>query len=93
MMDMILKMMPADKLAGMIKPHVPNLLAQAHAAIAKEAGATEGERVGVLLFLAGSGTMATVYRLNELDEPGEVIGTVAVAELIDRLDIAALAKG
>ena len=93
MMDMILKMVPAEKLSTMLKPHVPALLEQAQAAIAKAAGAPEGERVGVFLFTAGTVTMATVYPLNELNEPGEAIGTVSVQELIDGMDIGALTKG
>jgi hypothetical protein len=94
-LNLILKVMPKEKLIGMIKPHVPMLINAMREAVAIMAGATPEQRTGVLFFSAAVGegkstTMATVFALDAMDQPGDTIGTIDVVDAFNQLDLATL---
>ena len=87
--------MRGDKsgIIGMLKPELPGILTTATIAIIQAAGgdpATDGAFLWHHRKADGKHTiMAAVYRLNELAEPGDLIGTIDVLATLDRLDLSA----
>lgn len=93
----IMAMLPLEKLANQIKPELPKYMEQLVLLLAMENGAGPDERTGTMLFRAQRAdgtatTMATTYRLNERDEPAEVVGTLDVVATVNRLDLSALIR-
>lgn len=91
---MLLGMLPKEKISGMLKEHIPTLLTAVMDAVRVQAGAPPEQRTGVLFFPAetpnGPTTMATVYALDTMDQPGETIGTIDLVDSFRKLDLIAL---
>lgn len=85
--------MRGDKsgIIAMLKPELPGILTTAALAIIQAAGgdpATDGAYLWRQVKANGKETiMATVYRRNELDEPGDIIGTIDVLASVERMDL------
>ncbi len=86
-----------NELGELLQPHIPMLLQVTLASIAEEAGAAPEQATAVLLYeYTANGTtttMADVYSRDALNRPGELIGTIDVADIAQKLDISALIKG
>lgn len=85
--------MSGDKsgIVQMLKPEIPGILNTTITAIVRAAGgdpATDGAYLWQHTRRDGTTTvMATVFRRNDLDEPGELVGTLDVLAALDTLDL------
>lgn len=92
-MKMALNMLPKEKLLGMLKEHLPTLLAALMDGIRAEAGAPPYMRTGILLFTTQAEaprTLAQVYTLTPFDKPVELVGTIDLLEAFGKLDLLAM---
>lgn len=91
-------LMRGDKgaIADLLKPQLPDLLTAAINIIILANGgnpATDGAFLWLHTRRDGSRTiMATVYRRTELDEPGEIIGSLDVLRTLESTDLAQYLK-
>lgn len=87
--------MRGDKsgIVAMLKPELPGILTTAvHAIIAAGGGDPATDAAFLWMHTRRDGTntiMATIHRRTDLDEPGEVVGTIDVLASLDTIDLTA----
>ena len=87
--------MRGDKsgIVAMLKPEIPGILTTTISAIIQAGGGYPATDAAFLwLHTRRDGTttiMATIYRRTDLDEPGELVGTIDVFAALDTLDLSA----